>query len=188
MRRNKSWYILRYNKGKSTWQLSCLLDLWYIHSKKTNLGSVLAAGSRGLFLFSMNMLKIEQTWNLSSGKTSSKSSNNFKSLDRPIKSWCFFQSLVPDQSIKFIARATAPQWYCQKNLTCKIFRRKFALYQTVLFLLLSAWIVFWLLKAKYQIQIVERPKFKQHSYIAKAFISPEHIYKHVENHNKLFFW
>ena len=46
---------------------------------------------------------------------------------------------------------------------------------------------FFLLNAKYQTQIVERPKLKQHQNIAKAISSPEHIYKHVEHQKKLMF-
>ena len=36
-------------------------------------------------------------------------------------------------------------------------------------------------------QIVEKPKFKQYQHIDIYFSSPEHIYKHVEHHKKLFF-
>ena len=49
-------------------------------------------------------------------------------------------------------------------------------------MLLSTYIIFLFLKAKYPTQIVEKPKFKRHQHIAKAFSSPEDIYKHVEHH------
>ena len=34
----------------------------------------------------------------------------YKSLDRTIKSWYLFSSIVTNQSSKFIVRVTAPQW------------------------------------------------------------------------------
>ena len=56
----------------------------------------------------------------------------------------------------------------------------------VLFFLLQATkIILMLLKAKYQTQIVERPKFRGHAHTAKAFSFLEHIYTTIEHHGKL---
>ena len=46
-------------------------------------------------------------------------------------------------------------------------------------------LAFLLLRAKYQKRIVDKPTFKQHPHVAKAFIYPKHIFKHVEHHDKL---
>ena len=51
--------------------------------------------------------------------------------------------------------------------------------------LLSTLIIFLLLNAKYQTQIIERPRFQRYPHTAKAFSSSEHIYKHVKHHRKL---
>ena len=137
MSRNQNWSFLRQNITKSIGWVSSLLDLLYSQKTKTNPGSVFATGILGLSLFPVNILKIEQASNLSDGKTSLTSSKYVKSLERVIKRWCLFQSLVQDQSTKFIARATAPQWHFQKNYVLKIFKRKFALKQKVIFLPIS---------------------------------------------------
>ena len=96
----------------------------------------------------------------------------FKSLDSAIKILCFFKP-SSRKSTKLIARATAPQ--------CFFF---LFLFKEVWCLLLATQISFLLLKAKYQTQIVERPKFKPYLHTAKALSSPEHIYKNVEHHGK----
>ena len=44
------------------------------------------------------------------------------------------------------------------------------------------------LKNKYPTHIVERSKFKQHTRLAKAFSSPDHIYKHMEHRKKQILW
>ena len=120
------------------------------------------------------MLNVEPTWNLTTSSTSSK---HFKSLSRAIKSWCLFTSLVPEQRMKFIARVTALQWY----LKIAIFKDT----NKSVFFLLATWISFLLLNAKYHTQIVKRPKSKWHPHIAKAFSSPENIYKNIEHHGEL---
>ena len=44
-----------------------------------------------------------------------------------------------------------------------------------------------LLKAKYQTQFVEKPKFKTNPHAANASSSPENIYKNVDYYGKLTF-
>ena len=129
---------------------------------ETKRNPVLATCSQGLFWFPVNILKIEQSWNLSSGKTSSQ------------------------KSTKYIARATATQWYYWILLFSNISDRKCALNQKAHFLLLANNFIYFLFcKAKYQTQLVEQPKFKSHPNTAKAFSSPKYIYQHVEHHKKL---
>ena len=82
----------------------------YSQQTKINPGSVLAAGSRGLLSFPWTCWSLSKLETCKVGKTSSTSSRYFNSLYRANKIWCFFQSLVPDQSITFIARAIALQW------------------------------------------------------------------------------
>ena len=45
-----------------------------------------------------------------------------------------------------------------------------------------------LLKPKYQTQLVERPNFKRHPHIAKAFSSAKNMYKHGKHQRRLFFF
>ena len=103
----------------------------------------------------------------------------FKSLDRATKSLCLVSSLVPDQSTKLMARATAPQWYCWKLHFSKIYKRKCALNQKVCF-------CFRPLKLfHYYSRLNTKHKWLKDPRTAKAFSSPEHIYKNVEHHGKL---
>ena len=66
-----------------------------------------------------------------------------------------------------------------------IFKRNDALNQKVFFWLLANKIIILVNKAQYQTQSVERTKIKQHPQTAKAFSSPEYIYKKVEHPGKL---
>ena len=67
----------------------------------------------------------------------------------------------------------------QEKMDSKAKSPVFAFVRSIFFVLL--------LKAKYQTKVVDRPKFKRHPHVAKAFRYPKHIYKHVEHHGKLIF-
>ena len=66
-----------------------------------------------------------------------------------------------------------------------MFKRKFSLNQKGLALLLTIKLILLLPKAKNQTTVVVKPKFTRHPHSAKAFSSPEQIYKNVKHHWKL---
>ena len=83
--------FLRQKKTKCTWQVSSLFEIPYIRRKlKQILALCWPQGARVCFSLFSNMSKIKQTWNSSSGKTSSKTWKYLKSHERVIKKSCAF--------------------------------------------------------------------------------------------------
>ena len=79
----------------------------------------------------MNTLMIKNVWNSSDGKTSSTSSKMLKSLNSSIKSLLFFQCLLPDPIIKFIAQTIVPQWYYRNGNISMTFKKEVTIKQKV---------------------------------------------------------
>ena len=127
----------------------------------------MAAGSRGLFRFSVNMLKIF-----------------LNPFIEQLKVGVLFKAQFETK----VSNLSQQQQLCSgdvKNLDFHTFSRE------IMFLaerfcnwLCPLKLFFFLLKAKYLIQIVVIPNFKLHPPMAKAFSFQEHIYKHIKHHIK----
>ena len=88
MSRNQNWSSLRQNNSKSNWQVSNILDLQHVHRFKFN--PYLPVGHRyhGIDYEYVNMLRIQNVWNSSDGKSSSTLRKYFKPLARLIMRCC----------------------------------------------------------------------------------------------------
>ena len=131
------------------------------------------------------MFKIEQILNLSGGKLV-KLVKHHQLISNPFIEHlqvCVFLNPSSRPKDQICCNGLVKIWFFQAFSRENVHLSK----KTVFFLPWSIYIFFWLLKAKYQTQIVERPKFKQHPYKAKAFRIPEHISKQVERQKTRFF-
>ena len=76
----QKWSLLRQNKSKNIWQVSNILDLQHIH--------MLCVGHlyRGIEYIHVNMLKIQNVWNLSDGQSCPASLSSLQSPARTLLS------------------------------------------------------------------------------------------------------
>ena len=88
MGRNQNWSLLRQNNSKSILRVSNILDLQHIQRFKLNPYIRVGHKYHGIDFDHLNMLKVQNVYNSSDGKSSSKLWKYFKPLARLIKRCC----------------------------------------------------------------------------------------------------
>ena len=107
--------LLRQNNSKSIWRVSNILDLQHVHVFKFNPQLHVGHIYSGIDYEHVNMLKIQNVWNLSDGYRSFTLWKYFEPFARLIR-WCFKSSNTNCNTyIKLTAATSAPRWCCKKK-------------------------------------------------------------------------